>query len=128
MCSRVIKLIVDPSSSVGVAESLGTWMSNLELNLGKTDNIVCIYDVKLAGHASARGHLRTPPFRQAHFDRMIRGTLQAMSQWQGTEEIEMPDKTFFCCFDGGSHGRVGTPTFHFDFSLCGLIMFFKEIH
>ena len=75
-----MKLIVDPGSSAGIAEALGTWLESLERqNLDANANIVCIYDVKLAGHASARGHLRTAPFRQAHYERMIKGAMEAMT-------------------------------------------------
>ena len=104
-CSRVTKLIVDPGSPVGVAEALTTWMDSLELKLGQHDNIVCVYDVKLSGHPDARAHLRPPPFRQTHFERMVKGALDSLIT--DKEGVQMPDQTIFCCFDGGTHGSLG---------------------
>ena len=111
-----MKLIVDPGSSAGIAEALGTWMESLERqHIDTNTNIVCIYDVKLAGHASARCHLRTAPFRQAHYERMIKGAMEAMTK--GQKDFHMPDKICVCCFDGGSHGLLAIAALICDFGV-----------
>jgi len=98
--NRVVKLIVDPASADGVSEALSTWFRSLEMDIPADCNIVCFYDGKLAGHPSARAHLRCVPFREAHYNRMIKGAIKGLG---GDEEL--PDNVVFCTFDAGVHGN-----------------------
>eukprot|EP00959_Pyramimonas_sp_CCMP1952_P273153 5709581-Pyramimonas_sp.AAC.1 len=59
------------------------------MQLAKESNIVVFYDHKLSGHPSARGHLRIVHFRDAHYDRMIKGPLAALTKDDQPED-ELP--------------------------------------
>ncbi|CAK0895676.1 unnamed protein product [Prorocentrum cordatum] len=102
--TRVVKLIVDPQSPTGVAEALSTWWEGLDMQVAKDSNIVVFYDAKLSGHPNARGHLRIVHFRDAHYDRMIKGSLAVLTKDDQPED-EMPPNVVYCVFDGGVHGN-----------------------
>ncbi|CAK0790691.1 unnamed protein product, partial [Prorocentrum cordatum] len=102
--TRVVKLIVDPGSSTGVAEALSTWWKGLDMAPGSDQNIAVIYDTELSGHPNGRGHLRINPFRGQHYDRMIKGWLAALFR-DDQPKYEMPWNVIYNIFDGGVHGN-----------------------
>ena len=102
--SRVVKLIVDPSSPTGMTEALSTRWTGLDMEVPKGCNIVVVYDNKLSGHQSARGHLRIAHFRDEHYNRRIRASLPALTSADNMED-EMPANVIYCVFDGGAHGN-----------------------
>ncbi|CAK0870056.1 unnamed protein product [Prorocentrum cordatum] len=102
--TRVAKIIVDPQSSTGVSEALSTWWEGLDMQLAKESDIVVFYDRELSGHPNARGRLRIVHFRDAHYDRMIKGSLAALTKDDQPED-ELPPNLVYCAFDGGVHGN-----------------------
>ncbi|CAK0909905.1 unnamed protein product [Prorocentrum cordatum] len=79
-------------------------LQGLDMQGAKDSNIVVFYDAKLSGHPNARGHLRIAHFRDAHYDRMIKGSLAGLTKDDQPED-EMPPNVVYCVFDGGVHGN-----------------------
>ena len=62
--------------------------------------MIAIYDNKRCGEAMTAPHLRVPPFRKEHAQKVVRAFIQC----RGSAELHDGDLMFF--FDAGRHGAL----------------------
>lgn len=106
--TRHVKLVAEPASSTALANILKS--SSLGVS-GGGKKIVIVYDAKLAGEAATHPHIRKPPFRAAHYKKLVLGVME--SRPGGATAIHPDD--IFVLFDGGKHGwglDLATPRTH----------------
>ena len=96
------KLVVDPSSATGLADLFSeTTIGKLKGTEGGTGPFVGVhYSCGMAGEASARPHLRVPPFREGHCNRMVKGSLLAAGAADN-----FPPGHLFVMTDGKAHSN-----------------------
>lgn len=95
--TRHVKLIAEPATSGALANVLKASL----LATSKNDKkIVIFYDVKLSGEAATHPHIRKPPFRAAHYKKLVSAVME--SRPDGMAAIHPED--IFVIFDGGKHG------------------------
>lgn len=99
MVKQRVKLVVEPTSDSAFATALAD--AEIGKVRGSTDRrVVVLYDVKKAGESMTAPHIRQPPFRKEHGQKVVRALLSS----RGSGEMHEGDMFFF--FDAGKHGAL----------------------
>jgi len=95
-----IRLITETSTEASLANALRDTPAVQCRPSTSTKFTAIVYDVLASGECLTQPHLRTPPLREPHLNRLVRGAVRALS-----EDESLPGNVQWVMFDGGHGGH-----------------------
>jgi hypothetical protein len=95
-----VRLVVEPSTEAAVSNAIKDTPAGRFEAAVTQDYLTIAYDVVLSGECITCPHLRTPPLREPHLNRLVRGAVKARS-----EERSLPKDVQVVMFDSGHTGH-----------------------
>jgi hypothetical protein len=105
--NRSVRLVVEPATFLQAAAIISSSVAGQHEPDSNNKKIVVNYDVKSSGEAVTHPHIRKPPFRSTHFNKLITAVFNAHPAPGGSEMSEsVHEDDIFLLRDGGKHGPV----------------------